>query len=358
MRRVAITGLACAGPFGWTTASLREACRRQEPGGSMERIEARRGRPHVMRVARCAPFQRESVLTSRTLRRMGELSQIWTICCLQAARDGGFEDLACPPERRGTFLGTGFGCTDTTWEYLRGLHADGAGMANPFLFSESVANAPAGHSAIELDTRGTAISLTCADASAATAVAHAARAIAHDRLDAAWCGGVEILSEPLLHVLATLAVPFASEGAVCFLLEPLASARARGARVHAELAGWGEASDPAAPAVDWSINPAPMEQALRAALQRAPREAGQLPLSVYLHAAWEGPARDAEQEAARRVCPEARTLEVSRRLGPLGAAGGFSLAAATLQASEAARGHGSLTVSSGWGGTIVSLLFT
>ena len=363
MRRVAITGIACAGAFGWNLPALGDAVASEQPGGAIEEVVSTRGRVRRMRVARLAPFARDSVLPSRTLRRMGEVSQVWTICCLQAVRDAGMESLAAcavPPERRGTFLGTGLGCTDTTWSYLTGLNADGAGMANPFLFSESVANAPAGHSAIELDTRGTTISFTCADASAATAIAHAARAVADERLDAAWCGGVDIVSEPMLHALAALDVPFVSEGAVCFLLEPLATARARGARVYAELAGWGAASDPAAGATSYGTDAAPIERALRAALGRARREAGQpvLPVStIYLHAAADGPASGAEQRAAARVCPGAAALSLHGRLGALGAAGGFPLAAAALQASGApAQGSGILAVSCGWGGTIAALL--
>jgi 3-oxoacyl-(acyl-carrier-protein) synthase len=359
MRRVAITGIACAGAFGWGASALGQAAAAEQPCGAMEEVVSTRGRSHRMRVARLAPFARDSVLPPRTLRRMGDVSQIWTICCLQAAREAGMESpAACPapPERRGTFLGTGLGCTDTTWDYLKGLNADGAGMGNPFLFSESVASAPAGHSAIELDTRGTTISFTCADASAATAVAHAARAIAHERLDAAWCGGIDTISEPVLHALAPLGVPFVSEGAVCFLLEPLAAARARGARTYAELAGWGAASDPAAGATSYGADPAPIERALRAALEHARREAGQPPPAVsdlFLHAAAEGPGRDAELSAARRLGVGAAIHQVGSRLGALGAAGGFPIAAAALQTG---RTGAALTLSTGWGGTIASLL--
>ena len=142
MRRVAITGVACAGSFGWDPPALGRAAGSEQPCGAMEEIVSTRGKRRRMRVARLAPFARDSVLPARSLRRMGDVSQIWTICCLLAARQAGMESpAACPapPDRRGTFLGTGLGCTDTTWDYLKGLDADGAGMGNPFLFSESVA---------------------------------------------------------------------------------------------------------------------------------------------------------------------------------------------------------------------------
>lgn len=365
MNRAAITGIGYVGPAGQGIAALDGALRARSPLGQLERIETLRGRAREMRVARTAPFDRESFLPSRKLRRMGEASQVWVIACQLARADAGLKeagdgDNPCPPDRRGTYLGTGFGCTDATWEYLTGMFMDGPGLANPFLFSESVANAAAGHGAIEFDTRGCSLTFTCGDASALTAVEFAARAIRDGRVEMAYCGGVEVLSQPLVRVLSTIASPsFAGEGCICFLLESFDFARARGARIHGELIGGGLTSDPAAGACDWSRDPGPMRAAMRRAIDAsAEAEPGiRPPISrVFLHACG-APATDAaEREAAASVGSRAELREITSITGTFAAAGGIGLAAALGAGGERSASDFSLVNSLSWGGGSVALL--
>jgi 3-oxoacyl-(acyl-carrier-protein) synthase len=310
VRRVVVTGLGCACAAGVGTASLRDALASDRALGEVLEIETFRGRKRPVRLARLAPFDRETFLPSRKLRRMGELSRLWVVCCMMARSDAGWSEadgVLPPPERRGTFLGTGFGCINTTWEYLTGMLRDGAATASPFLFAESVANAPAGHSAIELDTRGADITITCGDASAATALEMAARAIRDGRLEMAYCGGVEMMSESLVRVLASLRSPlFLGEGGACLVLESLDLAQARKARIYAEVAGAAMASDPAAPATDYSRDSRAMERVIRRALASAGGDGRpfQGPLrKVFLHAAGSPQAVAAERDAVERVCP-------------------------------------------------------
>jgi len=281
------------------------------------------------------------------------------IACLLARADAGLEGDAAAgmtgPERRGTLLGTGYGCIDTTWDYLLGLYRDGAGVANPYLFSESVANAPAGHSAIELDTRGACVTFTCADASAAAALEFGARAIRDERVDMAYCGGVDLMSAPLLRVLAALgALDSVGEGAVCFMLESEHRARRRGARIYAEVSSAGIASDPSAPPADWGPDAAPIAAAMRRALDRTAEEPGapRRDTSVFLHPCGGEAAGAAQERAARMVLPDATLARPGRVTGALAAAGGFGLAAAALEGSRA----NALVCANGWGGGIYALL--
>lgn len=355
MSRVVVTGIGSVGPAGIGRESLEAALAEGRSPAKSESIEVLRGARRDLSVARLAPFEREQFVPARKLRRMGELSQIWVIACMLAERDAGLagtdrESAPYAPESRGTYLGTGFGCIDTNWEYLVGMYKDGAGMANPFLFSESVANAPAGHSAIELSTRGATITFTCADASGAAAVEFGARAIREGRVTMAYCGGIELLCEPLMRVIATMgSITRVGEGAVCLILESLDTARARGARIYAEIAGSGSASDPSAGAVNWGSDTTP----LRVSITRAVKRAGGEVSRVWLHAPPAPAAASAEREVAESVCPGAAMRGTTDMFGTLAAAGGFNIAAAVLDAS---RGGATLVNATSWGGSIFSIV--
>ena len=356
MSRVVVTGIGSVGPAGIGRESLEAALAEGRSPAKSESIEVLRGARRDLSVARLAPFEREQFVPARKLRRMGELSQIWVIACMLAERDAGLagtdrESAPYAPESRGTYLGTGFGCIDTNWEYLVGMYKDGAGMANPFLFSESVANAPAGHSAIELSTRGATITFTCADASGAAAVEFGARAIREGRVTMAYCGGIELLCDPLVRVVAAMgSIDSIGEGAVCLILESLETAKARGARIYAEVAGSGMASDPAAGAVNWGHDPAP----LRVSMARAAKRTGGEISRVWLHAPPAARAAEAERQVAQAVCPGAATHHTTDMFGTLAAAGGFNLAAGIL---DAARGGSVLVNATSWGGSIFSTVF-
>ena len=366
MNRVVVTGIGCLSAAGTGAEDLRAALRSGRALGTPVSVESALRRWRRMHVGYLPPIDRERYLPARRMRRMGSGAQIWTIAGLLARADamGGDPAGLPPPERRGMAVGTAFGGVDTTWEYVGGLLREGLPAANPFLFSESVANAPAGHASIELDTRGLSVTFTCADVSAATAVDWAARAIADGRLDLAYAGGIDLMPEPLLRILAAVAAPdFVGEGAVCLVLESLRSARGRGARIHAEIAGSGLAADPAAAPNGYGGDPRPLVTAMRWACRRLPTigprgEAGTGVGTVFLQACGVPEAEAAERSAARTVCPEAELEAVSPRLGAFAAGGGLGLATAVLDvagrrdrrppASALVSGHA-------WGGGILSL---
>ena len=361
MNRVVITGVGVVGPTGAGTVPFLSALAEGRPLGEFLEEPGRRGRPRSLRVAKIPPFDRERFLPARKLRRMGELSQIWTLACLLARSDAGLEGEGASlpsPEMRGTFLGSGFGCTDTTWEYLEGMFRDGMAAASPFLFSESVANAPAGHSAIELDARGTCVTLTGGDASAAVAVGTAVRALKVGRLEVAYAGGLELMTKPLLHALAVLGGPsHLGEGSACLVLETLSSAKRRDARVIAEVAGSGIASDPRASATSWSTDPETFRAAMAHAWKAASRDDGagsRHPGAVRLHACGSPASDEAEAAAAESIAPGVPRLSATPVFGSHAAAGGFNLVAAALEA--ASRGE-VLLHAHAWGGSACSLVF-
>lgn len=347
MTRVVVTGVATLTAAGVDTPRFCEALEAGRSLGRAETIRTLRGREVEMRLARLAPFERESLLPPGRLRRMSELSQVWTIACLTARADAG--ETFHPPARRGIYLGTGFGCIDATWDYLQGLVRDGTAQASPLLFSESVSNAPAGHSAIELEAQGASETLTSGDGSAAAAVASAFRAVRDGRVDVAYAGGVELLLDPLPRVLAGIGAPrFLGEGCACLVLESLDAARARGARVYAEILGVALAADPACPAEQWSRNPEPIAAVLRSANRAA---GGSNVERVFLHVCGSPASRAAERSAAEQVWPGCAPIVPARVFGDLAAAGGIGLAAAVLSSPVGA----TVALVSAWGGALFAL---
>jgi len=356
--RVVVTGIGSVGPGGFGTGSLVRALDEGQPLGGVETFDTPRGRRREMRVARIAPFDPEPFIPARKLRRMDEVSQVWTVACMLAHSDAGLDaagspDLPYPPEDRATFLGTGLGCIAATWEYLRELTAEGAAMANPFLFSESVANAPAGHSAIELDARGPNCTLTCADASAVAALSAAARSIRDGRAKLAYCGGLELLPSLAVQTLAALGAPgFLGEGCVALVLESLESALSRRARIYAEVAGLASGSDPRCGSSEWSRDADRMAGVLRRAVKRSGRPAVR---KVFLHASGFGAADEAESRAAAAVFPDAPVIRPSLVFGTLAAASGFSLALSALDSSRLSSDEAQTVAAWSWGGGLHSV---
>jgi 3-oxoacyl-[acyl-carrier-protein] synthase II len=335
-----------------------------------------------MKVARVGSGDWEARLPAARRRRMSFMSQTWVAACLEARADAGLL-AAADPERSAIVLGTGFGGVQDTVEYLEGIRRDGMGLGSPFLFSESVANAPSGHAAIELDCRGLNLTLTCGDLSGALAVEVAARAIQDGRADRAFAGGVEQVAGATLAVLARLGHLPASrreegrrwrspgrpgpgrspgEGSACILLEAEETAKKRGARAYAEVSAGALGSDPAASRVGWSAS----AERRAEPLARALRAGGMTPLDIdaaVLHACGEPSADGAEEEAVSRLLlserppAELTLLRPSHVFGSFAAAGAFSVAAAALWLREgpAAGRRGALVSAAGWGGGCLGL---
>ena len=384
-RRVVITGLGCLSAAGTEIDPHRRAFHDGSDLATPERLVLGGGEWLETRVARFPEFDRGALISPAGQRRMSLLSQNWVVACLKARADArlnaaqntGFaggvragRSAAQPdqaavdasgapaPERTGVFLGTGFGCLQCTAEYLDGVQRDGLGLGSPFLFSESVANAPAGHAAIELVCRGPNLTLTCGDAAGMAAVEAGARAIRQGRADAVYAGGAEQMTAPLLAVLARLGasagtgkhegrrwrVPgaasnahFPGEGAACLLLEERERALARGARPYAEVKMGAMLSDPEADASGWSRSVRPRAAALRRALECSRLSPDDVD-GVLLHACGDPEADRAEAQALTGVLESERSPGVptlslfspARVVGRFAAAGALSVAAAAL----------------------------
>jgi 3-oxoacyl-[acyl-carrier-protein] synthase II len=273
-RRVVITGIGVVSPLGTGKDAFSQglyagACGiRPIASFDTSRFESKLG-------AEVQGFNPQNHIRPATMRRMDRLSQMLTAAARMALDDAGLSVCSDKRDRVGVVLGTCFGGTDVATQFGKVLFTDSPRRVNPILVPNTVMNAPAGHTAIELGVRGVNTTVNHREVSAETALAYAAAEIMRGRADAVLAGGGDMLSEFQFNVLThfkTLSPrngaeeklrPFdrqrngtvVGEGAGVVCLESLQQAEARGAVPYCEIAGWGSSSAPAAPN-DWPTDPA------------------------------------------------------------------------------------------------------
>ncbi len=284
---------------------------------------------------------------------------------LAAARLAGDDaGLPCPlPEadgdRTGVVIGAGLGGLGTLEESLEVLRTKGPDRLSPFTIPRLITNLAPGHVSILYGARGPNISSVSACATGAHAVGDAARLVAMGAADVMFAGGTEATITPLgiggfaaMKALSTrndaperASRPFdaerdgfvAAEGAGVLVLEALDLALARGARIYAEIVGYGASAD-----AHHITAPDPAGRGARAAMRSALEDAGLDASDVgYINAhGTSTPFNDAiETLAIKAVFGEhARRVWVSSTKGctghMLGAAGAVEAAYTALTLSR------------------------
>jgi beta-ketoacyl-acyl-carrier-protein synthase II len=197
---------------------------------------------------------------------LDRFSQFALEATAQAIRDAGIEFEESLKDRTGVFVGTGVGGASTIEAGYEEIFLRGKDRLPPHTVPRAMNNAAAGHISIEHSLRGPSYTYSTACSSSAIAIGEAYRAIRHGYIDAAIAGGAESLltlgTIRAWEALRTLAVtdaqdpaascrPFSkdrtglvlAEGAGMLVLESFDRASRRGARIHAEVIGYGAASD-------------------------------------------------------------------------------------------------------------------
>ncbi|BBO75883.1 3-oxoacyl-[acyl-carrier-protein] synthase 2 [Desulfosarcina widdelii] len=349
-RRVAVTGMGLVSPLGIGRECFAEALFGGVGGiGPIENFDAEVFKSKC--AAEVRDFSAKDFISPRLLRRMDRLSQMVAASARMAIEDAGVDLASSDRDRMGIVMGTAFGATDVASRFAGTLFTEGPRRVNPILVPNTVMNAPAGHTAIELGLRGINTTLNHREGSAETAIACAAMQIREGRADMILTGGGDILSPFFFSVLERFRAlspqnngeeaarpfdrrrngPVAGESVGVLCLEPLESARARGATVYCEIAGWGMSGAPA-PANDWPDNPDGMLRAMQAAMAMA----GVDPESIdAVSAAASGGVRSDRLEALalERCFTGTRQPVVTSIKGALGenfASGGIRTAAMAL----------------------------
>jgi 3-oxoacyl-(acyl-carrier-protein) synthase len=396
-REVVVTALGTAGAHGCGRASLERALAAGAPppatevdrGAGYHRSGGAR-RALLTPVAALAPW-----LPAAEARRMGPPSRLAVAATRMALADAGLDPALLAGPGTAVVLSTAFGPCSFSEALLRQVLRDGPESASPYLFTESVANAPAAQIAIACGARGANVTLCQREAGPLLAVARGAAEVAAGSAERALVGAVDEMS-PLLHALldrfgalargrsrpgrgarrahgpegpgergrpdrpddpdlpddpggrGEIGRPFdrrrdgvvAADGATVLLLESAAAAARDGRVPLARVCGWGSAFDPSAPPTGWSGGGDLLGRALLRLLLRrggAPDEIGAIgAIDRIVSGASGSCAGDRLEARVLRAAWGAATLPpVLAPKGVTGEYGGGFLAAAVLAAAVA-----------------------
>ncbi len=183
----------------------------------------------------------------------------------QQAVDGSGLEVESLGDRLGVSFGTGVGGVDDTSRHCLVHDQRGPRKVSPYIIAKIIPNAPAGNIAIRFNARGPATAITAACATGASSIAEGMTMIRQGRVDAAICGGTEAAVSPVtlagfsqMKALSSrndspqqASRPFdkardgfvMAEGAAALLLEDMETAEKRGAKILAELLGFGASCD-------------------------------------------------------------------------------------------------------------------
>jgi 3-oxoacyl-[acyl-carrier-protein] synthase II len=208
-------------------------------------------------------FDPVAYLGPKEARRMDRTTQLGFAAAKDALDDAG--DVGADPARCAVVAGTGIGGLITMEDGVQTVLTRGPSRISPFFVPMMMANASAGVIAMQLGWTGPNLCVATACAASANAVGEAARLVREGSADVAMAGGAESAITPValaafsrMGALSTrndepgrASRPFdvdrdgfvMGEGSAYLVLERLDRARTRGARVYAELAGYGRNSD-------------------------------------------------------------------------------------------------------------------
>ncbi len=263
MERVVITGMGAVTPVGNTVADMWNSLLAGKNG--IAPITAFDTAEHKAKVAgEVRQFDASQYIEKKEQRHMSRCSQFAVAAAAEAMEQAGLAEGGFDPYRAGTIFSSGVGGLDAMASEQRVLLQKGPRRVSPFAIPMMIANMPAAYLSIRYGLKGSSFSPVSACASGTHAVGEGMRAIRHGYLDIAVVGGTEASIIPVsvagfsnMHALTTeedpekACCPFdrnrsgfvMGEGAGVLVLESLSHAKARGAEILAEIAGYGTTSD-------------------------------------------------------------------------------------------------------------------
>ncbi|KER03459.1 beta-ketoacyl-ACP synthase II [Photorhabdus temperata] len=264
-RRVVVTGLGMLSPVGNTAeSSWKAVCAGQSGISLIDHFDTSR---HATRFAGLVKdFNHEDFNISRKdARKMDDFIQYGIAAGVQAIEDSGIEVTEANASRFGAAIGSGIGGLGLIEENHGALVASGPRKISPFFVPSTIVNMVAGHLSIIYGLRGPSISIATACTSGVHNIGHAARIIAYNDADIMLAGGAEKASTPLgvggfgaARALSTrndnpqgASRPWdkdrdgfvLGDGAGILVLEEYEHAKRRGAKIYAEIVGFGMSSD-------------------------------------------------------------------------------------------------------------------
>jgi 3-oxoacyl-[acyl-carrier-protein] synthase II len=261
--RVAVTGIGAITPIGRGAAGLWDGTQRGV--SAVRRIERFDPAQFASRIAAEIDFDPIEYLTSQQARRLDRFSQFAMVAASMAMDDAGIQPSELAASGAGCYIGSALGGVAFGEEQHEAYVDGGAKRVNPLLALSVFGGAASSNISISHGLTGPSLAFGNSCAAGSIAIGEAARLIADGRTRMMLAGGAEAPLAPLtfgafslIRVLSTrnddpgtASRPFdadrdgfvMAEGACLLVLENLAHARARGARVYAEIAGYSTTND-------------------------------------------------------------------------------------------------------------------
>jgi len=299
--RIVITGLGVVSPIGIGQQAFWDALIQGRSGAGLLTYFDTTDYPCKID-AEIKGFNAEDFIEKKTIRRMDRFTQYADAAASMAIKDAGLDTATVDKDRVGVIVGSGIGGLSTIEEEHAVLRDRGARRVSPFLIPKLISNMAPGEIAIRWGFTGPNYAVSSACATSNHAIGDALRLLRYGDADVIVAGGSEAAITPLgfagfcsARTLSTrndapqkASRPFdkdrdgfvMGEGAGIVVLETLEHAQARGAKIYAELSGYGATDDA------YHIT-APNPEATSAvkAMQRAIQDAGVRPDEIqYVNA--------------------------------------------------------------------------
>ena len=262
-KRVVITGLGAITPIGNNVEDTWNGIKNQKCGIDKISLFDSTGYKTSL-AAEVKDYDPLKYFEVKESKRLDRCSQFALIGAREAFKDSGITSENTNLDRVGIFISSGIGGLTTIQEQCKIHYEKGHRRVSPMFIPMSIANMPAGNVAIELGVKGESMSIVTACSSSTHSVGEAYKTIKHGYEDAVIAGGTEasicevgIAGFENMKALSNsedktrASIPFdkerngfvMGEGAGILVLEELEHAKKRGAKIYAEVIGYGATSD-------------------------------------------------------------------------------------------------------------------
>ncbi len=263
-RRVVVTGLGMLSPIGNDVSTSWQSAVAGKSGAAP--IDSFDASEHSVRISAAVKgFDPTGFLDRKEIRRIDPFVQYGLVAAIQAVNDAGLSDHPDDAPRYGVAIGSGIGGINTIEETHTTLLEKGPGRVSPFFVPASVINMIAGNLSIRYGYKGPNLAVVTACTTGTHNIGLGARLIQYGDADVMVVGGAEMATSPItlaafgsMKALSTrndepekASRPWdrdrdgflLGDGAGVLVLEEYERARARGAKIYCEVAGFGMSGD-------------------------------------------------------------------------------------------------------------------
>lgn len=262
-RRVVVTGLGAVTPIGNNVDDFWTSVQAGKIGfDHITKFDTTDYKCHI--AAELKDFNPQDFMDRKAAKRMEPFSQYAVAAAKQAIDDSGLDIEKEDPYMVGCAIGSGIGSLQAMERETQKLYEKGPNRVNPLLVPLMICNMAAGNVSIQFGLKGKSINDVTACATGTNTIGEAYRSIQYGEADVMVAGGTEgsvcpigIAGFTALTALSTVddpakcSLPFdknrsgfvMGEGAGVVILEELEHAKARGAKIYAEVVGYGCSSD-------------------------------------------------------------------------------------------------------------------